>query len=120
MRYARRLRQGTLILLASGWVGASTGCIQRNYYSPVPVCASPVGSTTIQYGAVCEVPPPPGAGSTVVQAPGTTVVAGPPQLLVSQPRGEGLLGSRSWRRSDDAPLATTRIEGSLDGDTLSR
>ena len=110
MRRARNPRAGGLILLAG--LAGGAGCTHNYYYgTAVPLCPEP---ETVRVGSVCDVP-----GGTVV-----TQVAPPrsSRVVISEPRG-GPLGGGSrlgWRRSDPGGLATSRVEGSLDDETLNR
>jgi hypothetical protein len=104
MRRARRPRVGALILLAG--LAGGTGCTHNYYYgTSVPLCPE---AEPVRVGSVCEVP-----GGTVVTQ------NAPPRssrVVISEPRGGSRLG---WRRSEEG-LATSRVEGSLDDETLNR
>ena len=110
MRRARIPRRGALILLAG--LAGGAGCTHNYYYgTAVPLCPEP---EPVRVGSVCDVP-----GRTVV----TQVV--PPRssrVVISEPRGGPVVGGSrlGWRRSEPEGLATSRVEGSLDDETLSR
>ena len=117
MRRARfpLLRGGAVILLAG--LAGGAGCTHNYYYgTSVPLCAEP---ETVRVGSVCDVP-----GQVV---PGRTVVTqvAPPRssrVVISEPRGGPPVGGSrlGWRRSDTEGLATSRVEGSLDDQLLTR
>jgi hypothetical protein len=124
MRQAQSLRASAWLVLALA--AGSAGCTHNYYYgSSMPIC--PEASTTVNsYGSVCEVPTV--GGSMVAQGSGTTVITGAPRptrVVVSEPLQEGVpvRGARrfAWRRSDpESSLATTRLEGELKEDSVSR
>ena len=112
MRHARNVRGG-LAALRTGW-GRAAGCIQN--YSPVPVCGP-----SAPYGAVCDVPAPVVEGGTVAQGPTRSAVVGAPPappVVVSEPSGRARLPGR--RADPDSGLATTRVEGAIDGPPVTR
>lgn len=111
-----------VLLGAALWSGQS-GCT-HNYYYGTPVCGpTAVAPSTVEYGAMCDVPTQVVGGGTVVAGKPlqTSPVLGgarPPRVVVSEPRGSRLGG---WRSADpDGGLATTRVEGALDDPTLTR
>ena len=106
MRRARSPRGGALILLAG--LAGGAGCTHNYYYgTAVPAC--PEGEP-VRVGSVCEVP-----GRTVVSQ---IVPPRSSRVVISEPRGGLLAGG--WRRSETDGLATSRVEGSLDDETLNR
>ena len=134
MKLAPNLR-GTLWIVLAGWVGSS-GCTHNYYYGGVPACAPSGLPVSSQVGQICEVPSgqvvvsgtpysDPGSGSgVVVQSPAqnsSTVGNTQPRVVISQPAyrpsiGQTVNGLR-WRRPDPESVATTRVEGALDGST---
>ena len=135
MKLAPSLR-GTLWVVLAGWVGSS-GCTHNYYYGSVPACGPTGLPVSTQVGQVCEIPSnqvivsgtpssDTGSGSSVVaQAPrqGSTVVSNPqPRVVISQPAYGNSIGQSinrlKWRRPDPESLATTRVEGALDGGTV--
>jgi hypothetical protein len=110
MRRARLLRGGATILLAG--LAGGVGCTHNYYYgTAAPLCPEP---ETVRVGSVCDVP-----GRTVVTQ------VGPPRssrVVISEPRGGPLAGGSrlGWRRSEPESLATSRVEGSLDDQTIGR
>ena len=104
----------------AGLTGA-TGCTHYHIYGnaapsacdPAPLAAGQPMLLRSQ-GSVCEIP----------STPGSVAVAGIPggtQILVSQPQGARTMNGSSrfaWRRPDPESMATTRIEGGIDGGTV--
>jgi hypothetical protein len=127
MRRARNLWWGPALLfaVAAGSV-SSPGCTHNYYYGTPTACipTAPGTPSTVQYGAVCDLPTQVVGGASVVAgtpAPaGSGVLTGPkpPRVVVSEPdKGPRL----SWRRADpEASLATTRIEGAAVDPPLTR
>ena len=126
MRRARFIRTTRNALLAV-WAGVGlAGCTHNYYYGAVPVACAPGTSTVVpgavQYGSVCDVPARViGGGTIVASSPGirssvtTTAPPSSSQVVVSEPANRPHL---SWRRSDpESGMATTRVEGALDGDS---
>jgi hypothetical protein len=120
-----RLAPACLAILLPTLLGSMTGCHQHHYYYNG---AAPCGPTTTQlspvpYGAVCEVPADGVSSGTVInQAPvrrSTISNAPAPRVVVSQP-ATGASSRRGWHRTDPESLATTRVEGAIDGDSLQR
>lgn len=105
----------------AGLTGA-TGCTHYHIYgNPAPSACDPAPLAAGQpvlvrpQGSVCEIP-----GST-----GTVAIGGASdgtQILVSQPQGARTMSGGSsryaWRRPDPESMATTRIEGGIDGGAL--
>jgi len=125
VRQAQTLRVGALLVLA-GWAG-STGCTHNYYYgNAVPICTEPAVASNS--GTVCGVPTQVAGGTLVAQGPGRTTVItgapGPSGVVVSEPLYNGPLvrgpGPFSWRRSDPESLATTKVDGALQDDSVSR
>lgn len=133
MRHAPNLRCALWIVLA-GWAG-SMGCIHNHYYGTVPGCGPTGLPTSTQFGQVCEVPsgqvivsgaPSPSAGSSSsVEVPkprhdATAAINAQPRVVISQPAYGPSIGQSvsrlKWRRPDPESLATTRVEGALEGD----
>jgi hypothetical protein len=128
--------RGALWVALAGWAGSS-GCTHNYYYGNVPGCGPMGMPVSGQVGQVCEVPsgqvvvsgPPsslasPGS-SAVVQAPqqGSSVATNSqPRVLISQPAYAPSIGQSAsrlkWRRPDPESLATTRVEGALDGSSI--
>jgi hypothetical protein len=128
--------RGTLWVVLVGWVGSS-GCTHNYYYGSVPGCGPTGLPVSSQVGQICEIPSnqvvvsgtpssDTGSGSSVVvQAPrqGSTVVTNSqPRVLISQPAYGASIGQSinrlKWRRPDPESLATTRVEGALDGGSV--
>jgi hypothetical protein len=107
----RRLGRAGPLALVFAWVVVQAGCCQPCCPQPGTTVAASQPST-VRYGAVCEAPR---SGSTIVSQvegqPPTIAKAPRPKIVVSAPSG--------WRRSDPENIAT-RIEGSLDDDTIKR
>jgi hypothetical protein len=115
-------------LIALAALGSGTGCIHNHYYG-TPVCGDPAHPGTVaSYGSVCEVPTRIEGGTQLATGPGSQLVSAnprPSRVLISEPRGEGYPlitgGSRSgWRPGDNSSLATTRVEGAFEGDTVTK
>ena len=122
-----RLRRRVSFLAACAFA-ASAGCTHNHYYTALPVCGQPtaLASTTVSAGSLCD-PAPEAMGapvsSSVVGRP--VIVTIPPRtsrVIISEPtaafsnRGGSKL---SWRRNNpDESLATTRIDGNLDDDSV--
>jgi hypothetical protein len=138
----RRLPQLFIVILVAH-AAAGSGCIHNHYYGyNQPVCepavvsqpgavrvsGSPPAATAvapapnaIAYGSVCEVPALSGPSGAVTVGPGSRVVQATPRpsrVLVSEPAGEGYsirAGRTGWRRTDPESIATTKVEGAIDG-----
>ncbi len=116
----RMLRLSFVATLAcAGW-----GCHQHYYYYDNPCApASPVPSM-VRSGPVCEVPTQVVEGETKVAdgSSRSTIVSGgravAPRVVVSEPAEQA---HGSWRRSDpDGSMATTSIQGNVDGASVNR
>ncbi len=131
MRLAPILRAVASVGLAGlAWI--TSGCTHHHYYGAgVPVACAEAPATIIssRYGEVCEVPAQSGGATVVTQAPAAAprVVASAPRpsrVLVSEPRSSSPPvrgnGRFSWHRADPEGLATTRVDGALDDDPVSR
>lgn len=148
MRRALTFRVGLLVILAH--CAGMAGCTHNYYYgNAVPVCAEPPGVTapvvaaapilapapTIVTAApagsevICDVPTTVAGGGLITTAPAGTVVATAPRprVVVSEPtggmpffRGGSRFGWRKSASSDPANIATTRVDGALDDDSISR
>jgi hypothetical protein len=135
VKLAPNLR-GTLWVVLAGWVGSS-GCTHNYYYGGVPACGPTGLPVSSQVGQICEVPSgqvvvsgtpsaDTGSGSSVVvQAPrqgSTFVTNSQPRVVISQPAYGPSIGQSTsrlkWRRPDPESLATTRVEGALDGGSI--
>jgi hypothetical protein len=124
VRRARVLRN-CLVLGLAGSAG-SIGCTHNYYYGAVPVCGEP--AVVSSNGTICEVPTQVAGG--ILAGPGagrTTIVSGAPRpsrVVMSEPLNSEPLargpGRFSWRRSDPESLATTKVDGALDDDSVSR
>ncbi len=115
----RRLLQ---LVLGGGAIFTSWGCHQHYHYYTSSAC--PPGTTapsTVQYGSICDVPTQVvDGGATLSDSPSrSTTVSGTKsssRVVVSQPKDTSPF---SWKRSDpEASLATTTVEGGLDGGTI--
>lgn len=107
----------------AGLTGA-TGCTHYHIYGspaqgvcdPAPLAAGQPVLVRPQ-GSVCEIPS--SAGTSTVAIGGAS---GGTQILVSQPQGARTMSGGSsrfaWRRPDPESMATTRIEGGIDGGAL--
>ncbi len=116
-RHQRRIGLASTIL---GLACAQVGCCQHYYAQPAlgcpPVAAQP---SAMRYGSVCEATD----GTVVGQTPSrsSTIADSPrPRVVVSEPNGGRLAGRSGWRRTDPEGLATTRVEGALDDETVHR
>lgn len=137
MKHAPSLR-GALWLVLMGWA-TSPGCIHNHYYGTVPACGPSGLPISTQVGQVCEVPSgqvvvsgspsvAPGPGSViVVETPkqGATVMTNQqPRVVISQPAYGPSIGQSAsrfkWHSRDPEGLATTRVEGALDGGAINR
>ena len=112
------------LVLAGGTIFTSWGCHQHYHYYTNPAC--PPGTTapaTVQYGSMCDVPTQVvDAGSTLGEPSSrSTTVSGAKsssRVVVSEPKDSS---PYSWRRSDpEASLATTTVEGGINGSTVNR
>jgi hypothetical protein len=146
LRRALTFRVGLLVILAH--CAGMAGCTHNYYYgNAVPVCAetAPVGAPVVAAAPVaapvvvtaapassqviCDVPTSVVGGGLITTAPAGTVVASAPapRVVVSEPvggmpffRGGSRLGWRRSVSSDPASIATTRVEGAIDDDSISR
>lgn len=116
----RPARPGLSTLIV-GWALVQAGCCHHYYSGPAPGCP-PVAvarPSAVRYGEVCEAP----AGTIVGQgAVGSTPIAAAPRprVVISEPNGSRLAGRSGWRRADPENMATTRVDGALDDDTVRR
>jgi hypothetical protein len=135
-----RIPRRFVALAAAGVAGlaSAAGCTHNYYYgNAVPVCEAPVvtaAAPAVSYGAVCELPPPPGQGVAQggASAPivadagraGPIITRRPPLRVVSQPSDvAGSAGSYAspyapgtrlgWRGRDDRG-AVTKVVGAFD------
>ncbi|WZP00603.1 hypothetical protein EP7_002251 [Isosphaeraceae bacterium EP7] len=114
--------------LAACALAASAGCTHNHYYTALPVCGQPaaLASATMSEGSLCD------PAGEVVNAPVSSSVVGRPVIVTVPPRTSRVIiseptaapagrgGSKlSWRRNNpDESLATTRIDGNLDDDSV--
>jgi len=112
------------LVLGASAIFTSWGCHQHYHYYTASAC--PPGTTapsTVQYGSVCDVPTQVVDGGTALadSSGRSTTVSGnksSSRVVVSEPRDSSRF---SWRRSDpEAGLATTTVEGGLDGPAIQR
>lgn len=106
---------------------ATTGCVQYHYHQDavLPGCGEPA---VIRYGDRCEVAPLGEEGDLIVQGPPTVitreVVVEPPiaSRIVSASPHSSLRRplSGGWQRRDPSNIATTRVEGGVDDEPVSR
>jgi hypothetical protein len=128
MRHARSVSpRGVLtVCLGMACLLLSSGCTHNYYYgySPCNPGSTLVVPGSVQTGSVCDVP----SGSTVVAGNATTsapVVGSavrPPRVVLSEPGVSSGGASRfSWRAADpDGSQVTTKVEGAVDSQTLTR
>jgi hypothetical protein len=114
---ARAPFQRLAALLVLFVIAGAMGCTHNYYFgSYVPG----------QYGEVCEVPSQVSGGTVMAQSRSPTTVGAAPDtttVLVSEPQFAGpfFRGPRfAWRRPDPESLITTRVEGGIDGESVTR
>jgi hypothetical protein len=111
------------LLLGGSAIFTSWGCHQHYHYYNSSACPPGTAPSTVQYGSVCDVPTQVVDGGATLadsSSPSTTVsgTKSSSRVVVSQPKDSSPF---SWRRSDpEASLATTTVEGGLDGSTVKR
>lgn len=115
-----RLAPGSFAILLV--TAGLSGCCQRFCCNqPMSPCAPTTtqGAAVVRYGDVCQVP---AGGNTVISGdPNRRVVisdAPAPRVVVSEPNKPS--GSKGWRKAEPESMATTRVEGGLSTDSLSR
>lgn len=116
----RRLARRAGPPLLAAWAWAQSGCCQP-CYAPVQPACPPMAArpATVRYGEVCEAAP--AGSSAVASAPSkaATMSAAPrPRVVVSEPAGR-LAGRSGWRRPDPDTIST-RLENTLDDDSVLR
>ncbi|MDX2037650.1 MAG: hypothetical protein SFX72_13445 [Isosphaeraceae bacterium] len=115
-----RLQRATLALVVAS--GAASGCCRHYICSPVASpCAPTIGQgAVVRQGEICQVPDDYGGRTIVSQNPGTRNEIGsapPPRVVVSEP---GRSRSRGWTKTEPESLATTRVEGGVAIDSMTR
>jgi hypothetical protein len=123
------LQRRVLAVIVAGELALTgLGCRQYCYWYADPCAPAAPMPSSVQAGAVCEVPTQVVEGGTTLAdgaSRSTTVSGGStatpttnPRVVVSEPSSPSRF---SWRRSDpDGSLATTSVQGTVDDSKVNR